>query len=475
MVAAVGLAIGVPVLVMVAAFSGPGILHSVSRTSGAPAASTEHLFLAIAAIAAAAAVGGRIAAALGQPPVIGEICVGIMLGPSLLGRLGPGLSHVLFPASVLPELNALAELGLVLFMFQVGRDFAALRVRTMAARGLVISAASLLIPFSAGALLASRFTTGNLGPAGNRLAFVLFVGCALSVTAFPVLARILADLGLGATIAGRLSLFAAALGDGGCWVLLAAALAAVHGPVFSSGGRTLLLAMLVAGAAVGPLRWALARAAARAHERDVVAPASGNPAVWSIVIVVGVTAVCTLTAAIGVHEIIGAFLAGMACPRSYRPVNVAVDRLGEVSRTVLLPVFFARFGLTVSLGAVHWSAAVVAFALLLLLAAVGTKMIGPALCARLTGLSWPDSGALGILLNARGLTELAVLQTGWQVGLINAQLLALLTIITLVTTVMTSPVLRLVGYRPGSGAEPEDCDGARTRVGSDNATAAGMR
>jgi Kef-type K+ transport system membrane component KefB len=416
--------------------------------------SSAHLFAAIAVVVGAAMVGGRLAALIRQPPVIGEICAGIMLGPSLLGRVDPSAMHSLFPQSVLPMLHGLSELGLVLFMFEVGREFGGLRLRTVAFQGLVISAASLLLPFAVGAWLATRLADSYLGPSANRFAFTVFLGCALSITAFPVLARILADLRLGATRVGHLSLFAAAIGDGGAWLLLTVALAATHGSALNTGGRTFVLALVVAAIIIGPLRWLAARAAARAHERDITAPAPGNPAVWGVVIVVGVTGACAITAAIGIHEIIGAFLAGVACPRAFQPVNLAAQRLAEVTRAVLLPVFFAGFGLTVDLSALPLSGRTLTFGLPLLAGAMITKMTGPALCGRLTGLSWRESAALGTLLNTRGLTELVVLQTGWQVGLIDTRLLAMLTIITILTTAMAGPILHLIHFGPDYATAP---------------------
>ena len=453
--AVLAVALGAPAAILAAAFltrplsdaaaSGRSSVQSAGHSATA-VASSAHLFAAITVVIGAAALGGRVAAALKQPPVIGEMVAGLMLGPSLLGRIDPGAMHALFPATVLPMLHGLAELGLVLFMFEVGREFGGLRGRAVASQGMAIAASSLLLPFAVGALLAVNLPDGYPGTNANHVAFAVFLGCAVSVTAFPVLARILGDMGLSATRVGRLSLFAAAVGDGGAWLLLTVALAATRGTQLREGGRTLVLALLVAAVIVGPGRSLLARAAARAHSRDVEAPASADPAAWTVVLVIGVAAVCALTAAIGVHEILGGFLAGIACPRSFRPVDLAARRLAEVTRGALLPVFFAGFGLTVDISSLPRSGATLGIGALLLGGALVSKLVGPAVSGWLTGLSGRDATALGVALNARGLTELVVLQVGWQAGLISAPLLAMLTLITVVTTAMTGPLLRALGY-----------------------------
>ncbi|AWZ12045.1 hypothetical protein DRB96_06635 [Streptomyces sp. ICC1] len=210
---------------------------------------TGHFFLAVAVILAAAHLGGRIARRAGQPPVIGEICAGLALGPSLLGHFAPAATGWLFPAPSLRLLDGLAQLGLVLFVFGVGRELAGQGLRGAATQALLVSQASMLVPFAVGAV-AATWLLAFAGPRADPLSFVLFVGCALSITALPVLARILADLDLTRTEPGRLALFAAAVGDGGSWLVLTAVLAG-GAPLSVAGVAALALLLL------GPVRGGL--------------------------------------------------------------------------------------------------------------------------------------------------------------------------------------------------------------------------
>ncbi|MCG5213832.1 cation:proton antiporter domain-containing protein [Streptosporangium soli] len=392
-----------------------------------------HFFISIVVVLSCAHLAGSLAQRLGQPRVVGEIAAGLALGPSLLGKINPDLAGWLLPDEVGPMIDGLAQLGLVLFMFGVGQELATTRIRGTAKQGLLISQTSMAVPFVAGALVAVPLIGGFAGPAGNPVAFVLFVGCAISITAFPVLARLISDLDLGRTVPARLSLFAAAVGDGASWLLLAVALAVASG----SGAGGLLLsvagALAVTLAFVGPVRTTLARWA----HRDAIATGSVLP-------VVAVAATATLTAVIGIHQLIGALLVGIAWPAR----SQGATALMETSKSVLLPFFFLSFGLTVDLSALKLDGPTVIALVVLLLVAVVAKVAGPGLCGRLTGLSWRDSFILGSLLNARGLTELVVLQIGYQAGLIDQRLLAILTIVALATTLMTTPLLRLVGVRP---------------------------
>ncbi|WP_162688491.1 cation:proton antiporter [Streptomyces sp. ICC4] len=225
---------------------------------------TGHFFLAVAVILAAAHLGGRIARRAGQPPVIGEICAGLALGPSLLGHFAPAATGWLFPAPSLRLLDGLAQLGLVLFVFGVGRELAGQGLRGAATQALLVSQASMLVPFAVGAV-AATWLLAFAGPRADPLSFVLFVGCALSITALPVLARILADLDLTRTEPGRLALFAAAVGDGGSWLVLTAVLA----------GRAPLSVAWVAS--LPPLLPRPARRPARAQPVAQTQPPGGAP------------------------------------------------------------------------------------------------------------------------------------------------------------------------------------------------------
>ncbi|MFI6809916.1 cation:proton antiporter [Streptomyces luteogriseus] len=438
--------------VVTAKSPGTEALHETARID-----KSGHFFLAVAAILLAAVMGGWLADRLGQPRVIGEICAGLAMGPTLLGRFAPEAKDWLFPTDTLPMLDGLAQVGLVFFMFGVGRELAGMPLRGVGSQMLLVSQASLLIPFAAGTVAAVPLINDFAGPSADPTAFVLFVGCALSVTALPVLARILTDLRLTHTRQGQLSLFASALGDGVVWLVLTAILAVVHG---SSPTGVLWNALFVVTLAVvflGPLRRGLAR---WAGSRAVSGEAAGGDATIMVLLAGGVAATATLTSAVGVHQLIGALLAGMAWPTGNARLARVAERLSSTSKTVLLPFFFFGFGLTIDLGALHFDSASVLALTTLLFLAVTTKVCGPALSGVLTGMRPRPALILGVLLNARGLTELVILQIGYQAGVIDARLLGILTIVALATTMVTRPLLRLLGpeaLEPAAaplGAEP---------------------
>ncbi|MCL7491271.1 cation:proton antiporter [Streptomyces sp. MCA2] len=416
-------------------------------TSGHGLDVSGHFLLAAAVILAAARLGGLLAEWLRQPRVVGEICAGLALGPSLFGRFAPDAAGWLFPQSAQQLLNGLAQLGLVLFMFGVGRELSGMRLRGAAMQALLISQASMLVPFALGttaAVLLLDYAAHGVHP----LAFVLFVGCALSITAFPVLARILADLGIMRTPAGRLSLFASALGDGGSWLILAAILAGAHGSSPVGVLVNALAAIVIALFYLGPLRRLLVKWPTMEKDKD------GSTTM--VLLVVLVTGTAALTASIGLHQLIGALLVGVAWPKGNRTAVVAAERLVSTAASVLLPFFFFGFGLTLDLGALRWGASsLVTLAGLLALAVLG-KVLGPALVSRMTGMPWRPAFTLGVLLNARGLTELVVLQIGYQAGIIDRRLLAILTLVALITTAMTTPMLNMFGLKPDPASDAKE-------------------
>lgn len=423
---------------------------------------TGHFFLAAAVVLALSHLGGAVAHRLGQPRVIGEICAGLLLGPTLFGRIAPDAATWLFPPQALPMLNGLAQLGLVLFMFGVGRELAAMPLRAASSQAVLVSLSSLLLPCAAGTAAALLIPHHFIGDRGNPLSFVLFLGCALSITAFPVLARILTDLGLTRTRHGQLSLFAAAVGDAGSWLLLTAILASVQG----AGHMRLLfdIGVLVAAVALilGPVRRLLARRPDDTGDgsgRAAGVPASGTVA---LLLAVGVTATAALTSAVGVHQLIGGLLVGLAWPDRHRSTHVIAERTTALAKAVLLPFFFFGFGLTIDLGILSRDRSTLLTFAALLLCAVASKVLGPGLCARLTGLDGPTSLALGILLNARGLTELVVIQVGHQAGIIDERMAGILTLVALITTLMTSPALRLLDRRERSRQNRRTATGRRS-------------
>lgn len=400
---------------------------------------TGHFLLAVAAVLLAVSLAGLLADRLGQPRVISEILAGLALGPTLLGRLSPHAMAWLFPAGVRPMLSGLSQLGLVLFMFTVGRELSAIRPRGAARQPLLVSQASFALPFAAGAAVAVPLATRYAGPSASAIGFVLFVGCALSVTALPVLARILQDLDIVASRQGALSLFAAAVGDACVWTVLAVTLATAHGGGAGTVCLHVVLAAVLAAVCLGPLRRLLARLPLLAADRRP------DPVTAAVLVACAVTACAALTEELGLDQIIGAMLVGLAWPSGPGWAGQVAERLSGIARTLLLPFFFFGFGLTVDLGSLPLSGPVGVALAALLVAAVGTKLAGPALAARLTGMAARPALAVGVLVNTRGLTELVLLQVGFQAGIIDRTMLVVLTVVALVATVMTRPLLGLLG------------------------------
>ncbi|GAA2711671.1 cation:proton antiporter domain-containing protein [Actinoplanes palleronii] len=400
-----------------------------------------HLLLAVAAAVAAAALGGALARKIGQPAVIGELAAGLALGPSVLGALQPSVQHWLFPASILPYLSALAQIGVILFMFLVGCEMDWRLVRSSGARSVVVGHASIAVPFVIGILFAAalpdRFQPAGIGDG----AFLIFVGLCLSISAFPVLARILTEQNLLRTPVGTAGIAAAGIGDVTAWCLLVAVVAYIRGTSVWAAAWTVLLVAVVTAVLAGVVRPLLARAAARS-ESD-----SGRRAalfgLFTFVILVS----AAVTDLIGAHAIFGAFLAGLIMPRGSSATRELTTKLEGVALWVLLPLFFVVFGLQLDLGALDLAGGWLILVALVLIAVVA-KVGGTAVAALATGSGPRDGLALGLMMNCRGLTELIVLSIGLQLGVLNPLLFAMFVVMALVTTAMTGPLLRRVLRRP---------------------------
>jgi Kef-type K+ transport system membrane component KefB len=383
---------------------------------------------------------GWLALRLGQSRVIGEIVGGILLGPSVLGRFAPHASGILFPQSSFANFEFLSTIGLVLFLFLVGSelDYQQLyRQRTTAA---FASGMSILLPFAMGAVLAHslriRFAPHGIG----SVPFVLFLGIAMSITAFPVLARILEERGLQSTMLGTTAILCAAVDDVVAWLLLALALALMGAdggssslPIRLFGLFAYLLVMLFVAR---PLAAYLARR---------------RKATGLSFELLGIAVALTLfsaaaTQAIGIHPLFGAFMAGVCFPRIEEWQTSLRSRLDMLISVLLLPLFFALTGMRTRLDLLNdrsmwlWSGIV-------LLAAVFGKMGGAALAARFTGQSWRNAVALGALLNTRGLVELIVLNIAYNVGAFTPTLFTMMVVMALLTTVSTTPILNLLGLK----------------------------
>uniref|UniRef100_A0AAU1LST7 Cation:proton antiporter n=1 Tax=Streptomyces sp. NBC_00148 TaxID=2903626 RepID=A0AAU1LST7_9ACTN len=412
------------------------------------------LLLGIGVVLVAGALLGRLAQRFRQPVVVGEITAGILLGPSALGLLPGDLSERLFPAEVRPLLSAVAQVGLVLFMFVVGWEFEKRLVRPHAGLAAGVSMSSIVLSFGLGVALAPVLYDEHATVAGKEISFVAFatfLGTAMSVTAFPVLARVLTENRLLGTRIGSLSLASAAVDDLLAWCLLAY----VSALVSSDGDYTQLGRIALLSVGYVALMFLVVRPlAARLVWRWAAAER------WPMLLAVlsaGALGSAVLTTWIGIHAIFGAFLFGFVMPRE--PARVLTEHLrkpmSNVS-TVLLPVFFIVTGLGVDLGALTGSD-YVGLALIIGVACAG-KLIGAIVPARLAGFTWRDSMDLGLLMNTRGLTELIILNAAVSLGVLDGRMFTMLVIMALVTTAMVGPLLSRPTVPPvpvGPGTDPD--------------------
>jgi Kef-type K+ transport system membrane component KefB len=394
-----------------------------------------HLLLALAAVVTTGRVLGALFRFIGQPPVIGEVVAGILLGPSLLGAISPEAYTFLLPSSVVPGLGLIAQLGVVLYMFLVGveLDTEGLKGQLRSTVGIALS--SMAVPFVLGVWLATSLYDG-LSPAGVRLAhFMLFLGIAMSITAFPVLARILADQGITKTPLGRLSLSCAAIGDVTAWCLLAF----VVGVVQSRQGSAAATSLLALGFIV--FMFLVVRPLAVRFSKRW----EGDEPARHAVAVALVAMLCSslATEAIGIHAIFGAFLVGAVIPHDSRLARVLEERIEYLVTILLLPAFFAFTGMRTQIGLVSgWGAWLTC--LVIIAVATAGKFGGTLLGARVAGYEWRLASSLAILMNTRGLMELIVLNVGLDLGVISPTLFTMLVIMAIVTTMATTPALRLL-------------------------------
>ena len=391
------------------------------------------VLLALVVVIVTARAVGTFFAWMRQPPVIGEVIAGILLGPSLLGRLAPEVSCYVFRPEMLPSLGVLAQIGVILFMFLVGLELDTDLIRQRSPTAATISVASMTTAFAGGVALAlwlyPRLSTSDVPFA----LFALFLGVAMSVTAFPVLVRILTDRGIDRTEVGALAISCAGVDDVAAWCLLAfvSGIAQTRfGAAWSTVGLTLGYVAFVL-AVVRPA----VRALIRRHER------LGVPTQASL----GLMVLCMLASAlatewIGIHALFGAFLLGVVVPHDSRLAVELARKLQGLVVALFLPAFFALTGLRTDLDLVgaggHW-----ALCLAITLVACLGKFGGTAAAARISGLGWRDSVALGALLNTRGLMELIVLNVGLDQGVISPTLFSMMVVMAVVTTLLAAPVL----------------------------------
>ena len=395
------------------------------------------LLIQLVVIMVAARLFALIASRLGQPPVIGEIAAGVLLGPSLLGSLAPGTSAFLFPASSMPTLQLLSQIGVLLFMFVVGLELKPAYLRGQARVAVAVSHFSIVVPFVLGVVLALALYPAYAPPGVAFHAFALFCGVAMSITAFPVLARILAERHLTHTPLGVTAITCAAVGDVAAWSILAFVVAVTT----AANAATLLLTMTTLSVVFGLLMLVVVRPVLRRVLRlGDRAEALGKNHIAIIVAVLLGSALTTEL--IGIHALFGAFLAGAIMPTDGTLRRMLTERLESVSSVFLLPLFFAFTGLRTQIGLLDSMTSAAVCVAIIVVATVG-KIGGTAAAARWTGLAWRDATALGALMNTRGLMELIALNVGYDLGILTPTIFTMMVLMALVTTAMTGPLLSL--------------------------------
>ncbi len=367
---------------------------------------------------------------LGQPAVIGEMVGGLLLGPSFLGSFFPGFQQLLIPPSSFGSLGSLASLGVVLYMFLVGLEFDSSQLKGQQKPAWVISPTSVLVPFILGVLLAAVLYDIYSSPEIPFLNFALFIGVSMSVTAFPVLARILKERNMSQSPLGLLALACAALDDVVAWCLLA-----LVAGLTKTGSVTIIPVVL------GTVGFIVAMLLIVKPLLNKYLPREGE---WLFLpLLIFALACSVITDLIGVHALFGAFLAGVVVSAKHPAVGQIENRMQDFVRYILLPLFFAYSGLRTEIlslnSSLDW-----AFGGFVILVAIGGKFGGTLVASRLTGLNWKDASILGVLMNTRGLVELVVLNVGLDLGILSPRLFSILVIMALVTTFMTSPILSFI-------------------------------
>ena len=413
-------------------------------------------FIAITVVMLVARLVGMAFARIGQPRVMGEVLAGIALGPTVLGALAPDLQTALFPSDLIPYIGVVAQLGLIFYMFLVGLEVDLSQIRGRVGQVAAISNVSVALPMMLGIAIAIPIYE-LVGPDEKFIAFALFMGVSMSITAFPVLARILVERRMLKRPVGVLVLACAAVDDVTAWFLIALptaiAVAGSGADVLETIGLAVVFCVVM-GFAIRPL---LARVSTAYDEAGRV------PGGWVALIFAGVLLSAYVTEEIGIALIFGAFVMGLIMPRHAELTEDVTGRIEDFVVTLLLPLFFAFTGLRTNIGLLDRPELWLMTVALIVVAVVG-KLFGAAIAARITGFDWRSSAVIGTLMNTRGLTELIVLNLALELGVISEALFAMLVLMALVTTFMAGPALRLLDPRNELGAPlEEELEEARER------------
>lgn len=397
----------------------------------------SRLLLQVIVIVLATRMLGAIFARCGQPAVVGEVLAGILLGPSLLGWLWPEASGFIFPNESLGILRMFSQIGVCLFMFVVGLELEVSHLRQKAQTAIVVSHASIMIPYLLGVTAALFLYTNYAAPGASFPAFALFMGIALSITAFPVLARILEERGIAKTFLGSTAITCAAVDDATAWAILALVVAiaratSLASTTFCLGLVLVFVALMLFVVRPRLPRWlGVERMKGGAPSRTVVAA-----------VLILLLASALATELIGIHALFGAFLAGVVMPQKKEFREYLIVRLENFSSLFLLPLFFAFSGLRTHVGLLNDATSWLVCLAIIGVATLG-KLGGTMVTARLTGMNWNDSFALGALMNTRGLVELVALNIGYDLGILPPRIFAMMVLMALVTTFLTGPLLNL--------------------------------
>ena len=382
---------------------------------------------------------GWVCRKIGQPTVIGEMIAGIVLGPSLIGMHFPEFSALLFPKESLGNLQFLSQIGLILFMFVIGMELDLKALKNKAHDAVVISHASIIIPFALGLGLA-YFMYHAFAPQGVEfISFGLFLGIAMSITAFPVLAGIVRERGIHKTKLGAIVITCAAADDITAWCILAAVIAIVKAGSFTSSLYVIVLALVYVMLMLKVVRPFLKRVG----DLNATKESLNKPVVAIFFLTLLLSSY--VSELIGIHALFGAFLAGAIMPENNKFRSIFIEKVEDVSVVVLLPLFFVFTGLRTQIGLIDdphlWK-----ITGLIILVAVAGKFFGSALAAKFVGHNWKDSLSIGTLMNTRGLMELVVLNIGYDLGVLSTEIFTMMVIMALVTTFMTGPALDLINY-----------------------------
>lgn len=404
---------------------------------------TGQILLQLVVILLVVQIFGALCRRIGQQWVIGEILAGLALGPSLLGLLAPGLKAQIFPLGALPTLQTLGDIGLVLYMFALGARLDTHQMLRQSGKAVIASFSGILLPLLTGAALAFLLYPGLAGAKATQFSFMLMMGTAMAITAFPVLARLLNEKQMLGTRIGTLALTCASVDDIMAWCLLALVIAVVHGQGPLGTALTVGLTVLFIVIMLTVVRPMLAWATRSIHSPQML--------VALALVLLLLSAYCTN--AFGIHPVFGAFLMGIILPR--RTVFVGYIRsIDRVNSVLFLPLFFVYSGLRTQIGLISAPALWIICGLVLAAACLG-KLVGGTLSIRWMGESWREALGLGVLMNTRGLVELIVLNIGLDLGVLSPTLFAILVIMALVTTMMASPLLSVLGYRGRSQSSAE--------------------